>query len=134
MILTGRVDEPKKAGDSMVFPSYDEIVSQWEKYDLLDKSLNEFKLPFGGVIALVGDGGDTGRIVNLIPTQKDAILLETIHAEFFVVNEATGLHLIDFYAEPDSRYGWYAVNIMELSDNCGENGEKGFSQYVYLHN
>lgn len=123
--------KPKKSGDSMVFPSYDEIVSQWEKYDLLDASLKEFQLPFGGVIALVGNDGDTGRIVNLIPTQKD---LGTIHADFFVVDEVFDLHLIEFHAEPDSIYDWYAVDIYEIDDSYGANGEKGFSQYMYFHN
>lgn len=121
--------KPKKSGDSMVFPSYDEIVSQWEKYDLLDANSSEFKLPFDSVIAFVGNNENTGKMVNLIPTQKDAI-----HVTFFVDDEYSSPHLIDLLAEPDSRLSCFIVNTGEISGEYGENGEIGFSQYMYFHN
>lgn len=128
MILTGRVDEPKKSGDSMTFPSYDEIVTQWVKYDLLDGLSSEFALPFDGVIAFVKNDEYTSKMVDLIPTQKD-----TIYATFFVADENSSIHLINIIAEPDSKHNYFSVNVDEISGDYGSNGEKGFSQYMYFH-
>ena len=119
--------KPKKSSDSMVFPSYDEIVSQWEKYDLLDESFSEFALPFGGVIAFVGNNDDTGKMVSFIPLQKDYIFVCP-----FVVNENHDLYLIRFGADPDSKANCFRVNF-DYTAGYGENGEKGFSQYMYFH-
>lgn len=120
--------KPKKSGDSMAFPSYDEIVSQWEKYDLLDGSLSEFGLPFGSVIAFVGSGNDTGKMVSFIPMQKDGI-----HVFHFVEDEYSSPHLIEVLAEPDSSANAFRVYTGEISGDYGSNGEKGFSQYMYSH-
>lgn len=118
--------KPKKSGDSMAFPSYDEIVSQWEKYDLLDGSSSEFLLPFGGVIAFVGNIDDTGKMVSFIPMQKDRI-----HVFHFVEDEDSLPHLIEVLAEPDSKA--FRVDTGEISGDYGPNGEQGFSQYMYFH-
>lgn len=119
--------KPKKSGDSMAFPSYDEIVSQWEKYDLLDLDSSEFTLPFGGVIAFVGDNDVTGKTVSFIPLQKDPIFVC-----FFVMNEHSEVCLIRVSAEPDSKANCFNV-YFDYTAGYGENGEKGFSRYMYFH-
>ena len=120
--------KPKKSGASLAFPSYDEIVSQWGKYDLLDTSLSEFWLPFDSVIAFVGNIDDTGKMVSFIPMQKDSI--QVFH---FVEDEYSLPHLIEVFAQPDSKVNCFRAVTSEISGDYGPNGEKGFSQYMYFH-